>query len=100
MPELFPTPALLSKLVRKREQAHTPLNVLLREVLMQITNETSLRWPAKMKILPERRSSDKYCDFHQDHGQTTEACYKLRQQIELLLSQRKLRQFILDNGTF
>lgn len=82
------------------DQAYTPLNVPLREILMQITNDTSLRWLGKIKTTLERRSHDKYYDFHQDHRHTTEACYELRQQIKLLLSQGKLRQYILDKGTF
>lgn len=49
---------------------------------------------------PLEKSRDKYCDFHQDCRHTTEACYEHRQQIELLLNQRKLRQLILDHGTY
>lgn len=80
-----------SKTSNGGEQAYTPLNVPIQEILMQITNEPSLRWLGKIKASPERRSRDKYCNFHQDHGHTTEAYYELRQQIELLLSQGKLR---------
>lgn len=79
---------------------YTPLNRPHREILMLIANDPVLRWSAKMKAASERRERDKYCDFHQDHGYTTEACYELRQQIELLLSQGKLRQFVMDNETF
>lgn len=100
MPALFPTPTKLPKLIRGRDQTHTPLNDPLYEVLMQVANEPSLKWSAKIKALPERRARDKYCDFHQDHGHTTEACYELIQQIELPFSQGKLRQFIMDNETF
>lgn len=61
---LLPMPALLPKPAMGGEQAYTPLNVPLRKILMKITNDLGLRWLGKMKMAPEKRSREKYCDFH------------------------------------
>ena len=36
----------------------------------------------------------KYCRFYRDHGHDTDECYDLKQQIENLIRQGKLRHFI------
>ena len=41
-----------------------------------------------------KRSKDLYCRFHRDHGHTTEDCYALKEQIEALIRQGKLRKFV------
>ena len=43
---------------------------------------------------PSKRSKDKYCHFHGDHGHNTFKCYDLKQQIEALIRQGKLQRFI------
>ncbi|XP_030945293.1 uncharacterized protein LOC115969814 [Quercus lobata] len=60
------------------------------QVLMQIKDNTALTWPGKLKGDPNKRSRDKYCCFHRDHGQNTSECYDLKQQIEALIRQGKL----------
>ena len=55
------------------------------QVLMQIKDKEALTYPEKLKGDPNRRSKDKYCRFHQDHGHDTADCYDLKQQIEALI---------------
>ena len=64
------------------------------QVLMQIKDDTSLTWPVKLKGDPSKRFKDKYCRFHQDHDHDTSECYDLKQQIEDLIKQGKLQQFV------
>ena len=64
------------------------------QVLMQIKDEEALTYPNKLKGDPNRRSRDKYCHFHRDHGHDTANCYDLKQQIETLIKQGKLQKFI------
>ena len=48
---------------------------------------------------PSKRSRDKYCLFHQDHGHNTSECYDLKQRIETLIRQGKLQKFLNKEGT-
>ena len=61
---------------------------------MQIKDNTTLMWPGKLKGDPNKSSRDKYCHFHRDHSHDTSECYDLKQQIEALIRQGKLQQFI------
>ena len=72
----------------------TPLTTPIDQVLMQIKDEEALRFPGKLEGDPNKRSKDKYCRFHHDHGHDTTDCYDLKQQIEALIRQGKLQRFI------
>ena len=71
----------------------TPLNVPLDQVLMQIKDEGTLTFPGKLKSDPTKRSRNKYCCFHRDHGYDTADCYDFKQQIEALIREGKLQKF-------
>ena len=78
-------------LFSRRSQNYTPLNAPLDQVIMQIKDDPSLKWPEKMNGDPNKRNKNKYCRSHTDHGQDTNECYDLKQQIENLIRQGKLR---------
>ncbi|XP_065629266.1 uncharacterized protein LOC136068928 [Quercus suber] len=61
-----------------RNQNYTPLNAPLNQVLMQIKDDPSLKWPEKMKGDPNKRNKNKYCRFHGDHGHDTDEYYDLK----------------------
>ena len=77
-----------------RSQQYMPLNMPLNQVLMQMKDDPSLKWPEKMKGDPNKRNRNKYCRFHRDHGHDTDECFDLKQQIENLIRQGKLRSFL------
>ena len=77
-----------------RSQHCTPLNVPLDQVLMQIKDDPSLKWPKKMKGDPGKCNKNKYCHFHKDHKHDMDECYDLKQQVENLIRQGKLRHFV------
>ena len=77
----------------KRNLHYTPLNVSLNQVLMQIKDDPSLKWPEKMKGDPNKRNKNKYCRLHRDHIHDTDECYDLKQQIENHIRQGNLRNF-------
>ena len=62
-----------------RNQQYTPLNVPLEQVLMQIKDDPSLKWPEKMKGDPNKCNGNKYCRFHRDHGHDMDECFDLKQ---------------------
>nr|XP_023897474.1 uncharacterized protein LOC112009369 [Quercus suber] len=66
---------------------------------MQIKDEETLTFPGKLKRDLSRRSKDKYCRFHRDHGHDTADCYDLKQQIEALIRQGKLQKFVSKERT-
>ena len=77
-----------------QNQQYMPLNMPLEQVLMQIKDDPSLKWPEKMKGDPNKRNRNKYCRFHRDHGHDMNKCFDLNQQIENLIRQGKLRNFL------
>ena len=66
----------------------------LNQVLMQIKDDPSLKWLEKMKGDPNKRNRNKYCRFHRNHGHDTDECFDLKQQIDNLIRQGKLRSFL------
>ena len=67
---------------------------------MQIKDNTTLTWLGKLKEDPSKRSRDKYYRFHRDHSHDTSECYDLKQQIEALIRQGKLQQFVSKERTY
>ena len=53
----------------------TPLTASINQVLMQIKDEGALKFSGKLKGDLNKRSRDKYCRFHRDHGHDTSNCY-------------------------
>ena len=61
---------------------------------MQIKDDPSLKWTEKMKGDPNMRNRNKYCRFHRDYRHNTNECFNLKQQIENLIRQGKLKNFV------
>ena len=83
-----------SKPPTRKFTSFTLLAALIDQVLMQIKDEGALTFPCKLKGDPNKRSRDKYCRFHRDHGHDTTDYYDLKQQIEALIRQKKLQRFV------
>ena len=47
-----------------------------------------------MKGEPNKRNRNKYCRFHRDHVHDMDECFDLKQQIENLIRQGKLKSFL------
>ena len=62
----------------RRFTSFTPLTASVDQVLIQIKDEEALTYPGKLKGDSNRRSKDKYCRFHRDHGHDTADCYDLK----------------------
>ncbi|XP_059639573.1 uncharacterized protein LOC132281943 [Cornus florida] len=77
---------------------YTLLDTSVEQVFLQIQDNASLKWPPKLKVDPTKRSRDKYCRFHRDHGHNTEDCFDLKNQIENLVRKGHLRKFTTRNG--
>ncbi|GKV02708.1 hypothetical protein SLEP1_g15104 [Rubroshorea leprosula] len=72
----------------------TPFNLPRSQIFMQIKNKMDLRRPGSMKTAAATRDHTRYCDFHQDHGHTTEQCNSLRSELESLAQKGLLNEYI------
>ncbi|GKV03520.1 hypothetical protein SLEP1_g15809 [Rubroshorea leprosula] len=72
----------------------TPFNLPMSQIFMQIKNKMDLRRPGPMRTAAVTRDHTRYCDFHQDHGHTTEQCNSLRSELESLAQKGMLNEYI------
>ena len=77
-----------------QDQKWTPLNATLSTVLMEIKRDPSFRWPAKMRTPPKKCNSQKFYEYHDDHGHQIEDCIILQREIEILIRNGKLVKFL------
>ena len=68
---------------------------LVHQVLEKIKNEPLFKWQKKkMAGNPLRRNQNLYCQYHQDHGHTTEDCRNLWDYLDQLVREGKLKQLL------
>ena len=73
-----------------------PLNTPIAQVLMEIKNEMFVKWPGKIKTNPNKRSKNKYCEFHRDHGHNTKNYFQLKEKIVNRIKREYLRKYVTD----
>ena len=56
-----------------------------------------LKQSSKLKSPPEKRDLEKYCQFHRDHGHSTEDCFRLKMAIKKLIVKGHLADFFTNN---
>ncbi|XP_052197340.1 uncharacterized protein LOC127804508 [Diospyros lotus] len=88
--------------VQRREEppkmqfwSFTPLTEPRAAVLSSIAHTRLINFPPRFNQLMGR-NMDSFYKFHKTSGHTTEQCWELRNQIEQLIREGKLDQFILD----
>ena len=64
------------------------------QILEKIKNESFFKWPNKMMENPEKRNRNLYCQYHRDHGHTTEDCRSLWDHLDQLAREGKLKQLL------
>ena len=70
------------------------INALLSTILRKANSLGVLRLLRPIKILLDKRDRNKFCDFHQDHGHTTDECLALKGQIAMLIKKDQLLEFL------
>ena len=63
-------------------------------VLEKIKNEPYFKWPNKMAGESMRHNQNFYCQYHQDHGHTTEDCKNLWNYLDQLVREGKLKHLL------
>ncbi|KAL0372091.1 UNVERIFIED_CONTAM: hypothetical protein Scaly_0890700 [Sesamum calycinum] len=77
-----------------RVHALLPLNTPRSEILVVVEQQGLInQLPRNMKD-PKRLKSDKYFRFHRDMGYTTEECHHLQNEIEKLIQQGHLKEYV------
>ena len=64
------------------------------QVLEKVKNESFFKWPNKMVGNPEKRNCNLYCQYHRDHGHTTEDCRSLWNHLDQFVRKGKLKQLL------
>ncbi|XP_056853510.1 uncharacterized protein LOC130502794 [Raphanus sativus] len=57
-----------------------------------------VKWPPKMKAAEANRNLKRWCEFHSDHGHTTEDCIALKREVAELLKKGYQREFLSDKA--
>ena len=73
---------------------YAPLTVPRANVLMEIEGEGYLPKPTPLCTPLAKRNMKKYCRYHRDYGHDTEECYKLKDEIEVLIQRGHLRRYV------
>ena len=64
------------------------------QVLEKVKHKSFFKWPNKMVGNPEKRNRNLYCQYHRDHGHTTEDCRSLWDHLDQLVRDGKLKQLL------
>ncbi|XP_020207763.1 uncharacterized protein LOC109792741 [Cajanus cajan] len=77
----------------REEEKFTPLNVPRRHLLHDVNSASLFEFPAATDRQLGPYKTD-WCEFHRTHGHTTENCFVLGRQIERLIKEGRLKNFI------
>ncbi|KAL0373549.1 UNVERIFIED_CONTAM: Transposon Ty3-G Gag-Pol polyprotein [Sesamum radiatum] len=61
---------------------------------MAVVEKGLLTRPRSWRDTPQRPKSDKFCSFHNDYGHTTEECKHLKNEIERLIQNGYLQEYV------
>ncbi|KAL0439651.1 UNVERIFIED_CONTAM: hypothetical protein Slati_2448100 [Sesamum latifolium] len=73
---------------------YTPLTVPITQALMVVEGNGLLSRPRSYKDGSQRPKSDKFCRFHNDYGHTIKECRHLKNEIEWLIQNGYLQEYI------
>ncbi|KAL0400238.1 UNVERIFIED_CONTAM: hypothetical protein Sradi_2367100 [Sesamum radiatum] len=73
---------------------YTPLTVPITQTFMAVEEKGLITRPRSWKNTPQRPKSDKFCRFHNDYGHTTEECRHLKSEIERLIQNGYLQEYV------
>ncbi|KAL0462839.1 UNVERIFIED_CONTAM: hypothetical protein Slati_0171500 [Sesamum latifolium] len=73
---------------------YTPLTVPITQALMVVQGKRLLARPRSWKEGPQRPQSNKFCRFHNDYGHTTAECRHLKNEIERLIQNGYLQEYV------
>ncbi|KAL0405953.1 UNVERIFIED_CONTAM: hypothetical protein Slati_3909200 [Sesamum latifolium] len=79
---------------QRMNMVYTPLTIPITQALMAVEGKGLLSRPRSYKDGPRQPKSDKFCRFHKDYGHTTEECRHLKREIEQLIQNEYLQEYV------
>ncbi|KAL0445064.1 UNVERIFIED_CONTAM: hypothetical protein Slati_2229100 [Sesamum latifolium] len=73
---------------------YTPLTVPITQAFMAVEEKGLLTRPRSWRDTLQRPKSDKFCRFHNNYGHTIEECRHLKNEIERLIQNGYLQEFV------
>ncbi|KAL0405252.1 UNVERIFIED_CONTAM: hypothetical protein Slati_3839100 [Sesamum latifolium] len=77
---------------------YTPLTVPITQAFMAVEEKGLITRPPSWTDTPQCPKSDKFCRFHNDYGHTTEECRHLKNEIERLIQNGYLQEYVCWEG--
>lgn len=63
-------------------------------IMSKVQHLPFFRWPSKMVGPPDTRRRARQCEYHKDHDHDTESCYALKDHLEELVQDGRLKQYV------
>jgi hypothetical protein len=82
---------------RMPNQKWTPVNANLSAIFEEAKKDPDFKSSLKMRTPPTKRTNQKYCEYHRDHGHWTEECLALKKEIEMSIRRGKLKKFMAQH---
>ncbi|XP_050248600.1 uncharacterized protein LOC126695838 [Quercus robur] len=76
------------------QAVHAVFQEPLHKILERVKNESFFQWPSKMAGEPAKRNQNLYCEYHQEPGHTTIDCRNLKNHLDRLVREGKLRHLL------
>ena len=76
------------------QAVHVVFREPLHKILEKVKNESFFQWPSRMAGDPAKRNQNLYCEYHQEPGHTTDDCRNLKNHLDRLVREGKLRHFL------
>ncbi|XP_030957570.1 uncharacterized protein LOC115979655 [Quercus lobata] len=76
------------------QAVHAVFREPLYKILEKVKYEPFFQWPNKMAGNPLKRNQNLYCAYHQEPGHTTDDCRNLKNHLDQLVQEGKLRHLL------
>ena len=76
------------------QAVHAVFRELLHKILEKFKNESFFQWPSRMAGDPAKRNQNLYCKYHQESGHTTDDYRNLKNHLDRLVREGKLRHLL------
>ena len=63
---------------------------------MEIKSDPNFKLPTKMRTPSNKRTNQRFCEYHNDHSHTIEDCISLHHKIENFIENGKLVRFLVE----